>query len=162
MKGRDKAMKKLSKKVAYVACNGGCHATADCVYGCVACGVCVSVCPFEAIEINAVGVAEVDSAKCLGCGKCTKECPRGVLRVHDRLQPIVVSCSNHDAGKAARTQCERSCIACGLCAKACPSGAITVEENLSQIDESICLVCGQCLVKCPRGTITDVRGILRK
>ncbi len=85
-----------------------------------------------------------------------------MLHVHDRLQPIVVACSNRDAGKDARTQCEVSCIACGLCEKACPSGAAVVSDHLSQIDESICLVCGQCLVKCPRGAIIDTRGILRK
>ena len=71
-------VKKPSKKVAYAACSGGCRATADCIYGCVGCGVCVSVCPFEAIEINDLGVAEVNGEKCLGCGKCTRECPRGV------------------------------------------------------------------------------------
>ena len=155
-------VKKLSRKTAYAACNGGCRATADCRYGCVGCGVCVSVCPFEAIELNAVGVAEVDPARCVGCGKCTRECPRGVLKLHDRLCPIVVACSNEDAGKDARKQCEVSCIGCGLCVKACPSGAASVENNLSRIDETYCLSCGQCLVKCPRGAIRDLRGILRK
>ena len=155
-------VKKLSKKTAYAACNGGCRATADCRYGCVGCGLCVSVCPFEAIELNAVGVAEVDPARCVGCGKCTRECPRGVLKLHDRLCPIVVACSNEDAGKDARKQCEVSCIGCGLCVKACPSDAASVENNLSRIDETYCLSCGQCLVKCPRGAIRDLRGILRK
>ena len=155
-------LRKPSPKYAVVACSGGCRATADCQYGCVGCGVCVSVCPFEAIEINSAGVAEVNPAKCLGCGKCARECPRGVIRVHDRLQPIVVACANHDAGKDACTQCEVSCIACGLCAKACPAGAISVVDNLSQIDERYCLACGQCLIRCPRGSILDLRGILRK
>ena len=155
-------LKKLSRRTAYVACNGGCRATAECQYSCVACGVCVSVCPFEAIEINAVGVAEVDPARCVGCGKCTRECPREVIRLHDRLCPIVVACSNEAPGKEARTQCEVSCIACGICAKVCPSGAADVRENLSRIDETLCLSCGQCLVKCPRGAIRDLRGILQK
>lgn len=155
-------VKKPSKKVAYAACNGGCRATADCIYGCVGCGVCVSVCPFEAIEINDLGVAEVNGEKCLGCGKCTRECPRGVLHVHERIFPIVVACSNEAPGKDARKQCEVSCIGCGLCVKACPSGAASVVNNLSRIDETLCLSCGQCLVKCPRGAIRDVRGILRK
>lgn len=155
-------MKKLSKNTAYIACNGGCRATADCQYGCVACGVCVSVCPFEAIEINAAGVAEVNAARCIGCGKCAGECPRGVIRVHDRLQPVIVACSNRDIGKDARKQCQVSCIGCGLCAKACPTGAASVSDNLSQIDERYCLACGQCLVACPRDTIIDLRGILCK
>ena len=85
-------VKKPSKKVAYAACSGGCRATADCIYGCVGCGVCVSVCPFEAIEINPLGVAAVDWTRCIGCGKCAKECPREVISIHDRLNPIVVKC----------------------------------------------------------------------
>ena len=153
-------LKKPSPKFAVVACSGGCRATADCQYGCVGCGVCVSVCPFEAIELNALGVAEVDWTRCIGCGKCAKECPRAVISIHDRLNPIVVKCSNHDAGKLARQMCQVSCIGCGLCAKACPAGAITVKDNLSEIDESLCLSCGQCAVKCPRHAIVDVRALL--
>ena len=30
--------------------------------------MCVSVCPFEAIELNALGVAEKDWTRCIGCG----------------------------------------------------------------------------------------------
>ena len=84
-------LRKPSPKYAVVACSGGCRATADCQYGCVGCGVCVSVCPFEAIELNALGVAEVDWTRCIGCGKCAKECPRAVISIHDRLNPIVVT-----------------------------------------------------------------------
>ena len=155
------AVKRLGKNAASVACSGGCRATADCQDGCVACGVCVSVCKFEAIEINALGVAEVHEEQCIGCGRCVKECPRGVIRLHDRLNPIVVRCRNHDIGKNARAMCTVSCIGCGICEKACPSGAIRVQDNLAQLDDSLCLSCGQCLVKCPRGVIGDVRGILR-
>ena len=69
-------LRKPSPKYAVVACSGGCRATADCQYGCVGCGVCVSVCPFEAIELNALGVAEVDWTRCIGCGKCEQHCPQ--------------------------------------------------------------------------------------
>ena len=98
--------------------------------------------------------------KCLGCGKCTRECPREVIRLHARLNPIVVACSNREPGKTARSQCEVSCIGCGVCKKVCPAGTARVEENLSRIDESACLSCGQCAVQCPRGCIRDLRGIL--
>ena len=122
--------KRFPYKAALVACNGGCRATADCEYGCVACGLCVGVCKFDAIEINDLGVAQVNEDKCIACGACV------------------------------RKYCEVSCIGCGLCEKACPAGAITVRENLSHIEESICLSCGQCAVKCPQHAIVDLRGIL--
>ena len=135
--------KRFPYKAALVACNGGCRATADCEYGCVACGLCVGVCKFDAIEINSFGVAQVNEGKCIACGACVRECPRELIHIHECANPIVVKCSNKDLGK-----------------KACPAGAITVTENLSHIEESICLSCGQCAVKCPRGAIVDLRGIL--
>ena len=52
--------KRFPYKAALVACNGGCRATAACEYGCVACGLCVGVCKFDAIEINDLGVAQVN------------------------------------------------------------------------------------------------------
>ena len=146
-------------QVALVACNGGCHNT-NCGYGCIGCGMCVSICPFGAISFNPNGVAEVDEAKCQGCGACVIECPQGIIRLHEAGSPIVVKCSNKDPGKVARTACEVSCIGCGICEKACPFGAAKVVDNLSAIDEGLCLSCGMCAVKCPRHAIYDLRGVL--
>jgi heterodisulfide reductase subunit A2 len=42
---------------------------------CVACGACVAVCPYRAIEIDeARGVARVNDAVCKGCGACAATC----------------------------------------------------------------------------------------
>ena len=60
--------KRFPYKAAFVACNGGCRATADCQYGCVGCELCVNVCKFEAIALNEYGVAEVNEDKCIACG----------------------------------------------------------------------------------------------
>ena len=62
--------KRFPYKAAFVACNGGCRATADCQYGCVGCELCVNACKFEAIALNDYGVAEVNEDKCIACGKC--------------------------------------------------------------------------------------------
>lgn len=152
--------KRFPYRAALVACQGGCRAAADCQYGCVACGICVGVCKFDAIEINTLGVAEVNEDKCIACGACVRECPRGVIRIHEVANPIAVKCANRDLGKNARKYCDVSCIGCGICEKTCPAGAITVKENLAVIDESLCLSCGQCAVKCPRGVLRDLRGVL--
>lgn len=46
---------------------------------CVACGVCVSVCPREAVNIYRGCYAVIDENKCIGCGICEKNCPAGVI-----------------------------------------------------------------------------------
>ena len=46
---------------------------------CVACGVCVIVCPKDAITIYKGCYAEIDETMCIGCGLCEKNCPAGVM-----------------------------------------------------------------------------------
>ncbi len=46
---------------------------------CVACGVCVKVCPKDAISIYKGCYAVVDEEQCIGCGICEKNCPAGVM-----------------------------------------------------------------------------------
>ncbi len=156
--------KKFPYRAAVVACNGGCRAgkTQDtkCIYGCIGCEQCVIACKFDAIGINDFGIAEVDESKCIACGKCVSYCPQNLISIHSCSNPIVVKCSNHDKGKAARSVCEVSCIGCGLCEKICTADAIRVIDSVAVIDEEKCLSCGMCAVNCPRGAIMDLRGIL--
>ncbi|KKO11037.1 hypothetical protein LCGC14_0015120 [marine sediment metagenome] len=47
---------------------------------CAACGACVAVCPFGAIEIDdAEGVAKVNETLCKGCGACSATCRSGAI-----------------------------------------------------------------------------------
>lgn len=39
---------------------------------CVACGVCVKICPKDAISIYKGCYAQIDEEKCIGCGICEK------------------------------------------------------------------------------------------
>ncbi len=41
---------------------------------CVSCGVCISICPYQAITWNDKHKAEVNSALCKGCGLCEASC----------------------------------------------------------------------------------------
>lgn len=179
--------KKFPARVACVYCNGGCHAEKKmeyqaanceeaaalcdggpllCSYGCLGCGSCVQACKFDAIHINANGVAEVDEEKCIGCGACVRKCPRQIIHIRLQDNAIVPLCSNKSKGVDAKTGlgamkvCSSSCIGCGACVRVCPAGAVEVIENCAQIDESRCLSCGACLEKCPRHVIVDKRGLL--
>lgn len=150
-------------KAALVACNGGCHegkGDQSCSYGCIACGLCVNTCPFEAITFNKNWVAEVNEEKCTACGRCVEVCPQQIIRFHEKGNVIAVKCSNHDKGAEARKQCEVSCIGCGICEKTCTAAAIHVADNCAVIQEEYCLSCGMCAVKCPRHAIYDLRGVL--
>ncbi len=47
---------------------------------CSACGACIAVCPYSAIEIDeAKGVAAVKEALCKGCGACAATCRSGAI-----------------------------------------------------------------------------------
>ncbi|MEA4811941.1 MAG: 4Fe-4S binding protein [Anaerolineaceae bacterium] len=67
--------------------NPGSTAVAD-AQTCIACGLCVEVCPYEAIQIKVqrvpnrglVPVAEVDSGKCMACGLCSAACKSTSIR----------------------------------------------------------------------------------
>ena len=141
--------KKFPYRSALVACNGGCHVQEgqSCENGCIGCGICVSVCPFQAIVINENGVAQVDEAKCVACGKCVRECPKQVIHIHECANYIVVRCSNRQNGKEARQVCLASCIGRGYSVRR-PAQLVlsSATEHCAVIDESVCLSC-MCVVK---------------
>ena len=54
---------------------------------CVMCGVCVDVCPMEAIDRENVSV--VDSALCIKCCACVKECPKEAKTLNSPFAPML-------------------------------------------------------------------------
>ena len=48
---------------------------------CTGCGLCVEVCPVEAIRMEG-DVAVVDPKACTGCGTCVDECPNGAIALN--------------------------------------------------------------------------------
>ena len=49
-----------------------------CLFGCLGCGDCATVCEHDAICI-VNGVAKVDPRKCAGCGLCVAKCPNHLI-----------------------------------------------------------------------------------
>ncbi len=155
---------------AVVKCNGNCNATScNCVYdgietckaaailyggpgacsfGCVGCGDCAKVCPYDAICIHD-GIAHINPKICVGCGLCAKVCPKNIIEIVPQTAKTVVLCSNKEKGAVARKNCTNACIGCKKCQLNCPENAIIVKDNLAVIDYAKCTGCGICVENCP-------------
>jgi len=46
---------------------------------CMACGGCVGICPFMALNLDRGTEIKVDQEKCTDCGVCTTFCPVGAI-----------------------------------------------------------------------------------
>jgi ferredoxin len=55
---------------------------------CTCCGLCVDVCPEQAIGMDAA--VTVDPRRCTGCGSCVRECPNEALSLLDAPQRAMV------------------------------------------------------------------------
>ena len=47
---------------------------------CTGCGLCVEVCPVEAISMEN-DKAKIDAEKCVDCGQCVEECPNEAINM---------------------------------------------------------------------------------
>ena len=127
-----------------------------CSVGCLGCGDCAAVCPFNAMEVKD-GVAVVNRDNCVGCMKCAEACPRDLIVKVPATSTDLVACNSTAKGAELRKFCEVGCIGCMLCKKECPADAIVIENNLAVIDYEKCVQCGHCSDICPRHIIQDIR-----
>jgi electron transport complex protein RnfB len=127
----------------------------SCTYGCMGFGDCVSVCQYKALYI-ADGIAHVDSSRCTACGMCVTTCPKELIQIIPKhLNAYTVKCRNKWPGAETRKNCKVGCIGCQRCFKICEYGAITMDGPLAVIDQTKCTHCGKCLPVCPTSTIQN-------
>ena len=50
---------------------------------CIGCGVCVTICPTNSIEINDEGVAEYNEETCIECFDCIEVCVQNAISKAD-------------------------------------------------------------------------------
>lgn len=124
-----------------------------CKYGCLGYGSCVKVCPFNAININGVGLPKVERNKCVGCGKCLDICPKEIIKLVPDSAKIYVACNSKDKGASVKKICAVGCIGCKLCVKACEKEAIEFDNNIPRINYKNCDDCRTCIEKCKSNSI---------
>jgi heterodisulfide reductase subunit A len=62
---------------------------------CTGCGMCVAVCPYDAIAFKD-GKVEVNEVLCEGCGTCSATCLRAAIQVknltQNQVQEMILAC----------------------------------------------------------------------
>jgi len=106
----------------------------ECTWGCLGLADCADACTFDAIEMNALKLPEVDPDLCTACGDCVDACPRDLFDLMPVSHRLIVQCSAPLAADEARRICQVVCDGCARCAADAAPGLIRMEKNLPVVD----------------------------
>jgi Na+-translocating ferredoxin:NAD+ oxidoreductase RNF subunit RnfB len=127
-----------ASKQVLVTCHSkdrGADTRKNCRVGCIACGICVKVCPFDAPALEG-NLSRIDINKCIVCGLCVQKCPTKAIAdfIPKRPKAFVLD----------------HCNGCQICTWVCPVNAASGSpEEKHTVDQSRCIGCGICTEKCP-------------
>jgi ferredoxin len=83
-------------------------------------GLCIDMCPVEALTRKKNGTVWLDKNTCIGCQACVGFCPINAMRKSKtRIEPF-------------------KCISCGACVRACPKKALEfIEKDIDEIKQIV-------------------------
>jgi 4Fe-4S ferredoxin len=115
---------------------------------CTGCGICVEICPREAIELKKTPKADGEKAKpptidiseekCHYCGMCDPICPFGALRVRingEHMIPVINSESFPQLIRKIEVDTTKCGLDCVDCEEACPLNLIKVSVHAPDGEE---------------------------
>jgi 4Fe-4S ferredoxin len=136
---------------------------------CDYCGLCVSLCPEEAIKVEGepldlagvpeaekefAGKIEIDQELCIGCGRCAEVCPYQAM---DIKKPFVGEIKLVEKNL---TRCDP--LGCQACFNVCPAKCWYVDERGKAAPvKDQCIYCGACEKACPVSAIEVERSDVR-
>jgi coenzyme F420-reducing hydrogenase delta subunit len=57
---------------------------------CVRCATCFSICPYDAVKLEASGTFEIDTELCHRCGRCVSYCPAFAIEMEGSTDPSIL------------------------------------------------------------------------
>jgi 4Fe-4S ferredoxin len=155
---------------------------------CVGCGICVSICPAEALKLLPATaedgrlvkkpLIDFEPTRCTFCGECIVLCLTNALRIEENgkekvpvveaeVFPVLLKDVTVDVGK-----CDPLCSL--SCEKECPAEAIRVETEKRgdiiekildvEVDKEKCIFCGRCEFSCTKNAFhvkKPIHGVIR-